>query len=101
VGCYEPFVGHFEVRLEFVGTFRHAVKQTLRNRLVNAEPEEFYLVRGLFLERLLEYQQPAVLVHHLRNGILGTGFLMLCFMRNLPSPQMTAPYPRRKTSARL
>ena len=77
-GCYEPFVGHFEVRLEFVGAFRHAVEQTLRDRLVNAEPKEFYLVRGLFLERLLECQQPAVLVHHLRDGIVGIGF-RVCF----------------------
>jgi hypothetical protein len=70
-----PFVGHFEVRLEFVGTFGHAVEQTLLDRLVNAEPKEFYLVRGFFLERLLECQQPAVLVHHLREGILGMGLL--------------------------
>lgn len=75
-GC-EPFVGHFEVRLEFVGAFGHAVEQTLVDRLVNAEPEEFYLVRGFLLERLLECQQPAVLVHHLRDRILGMGPLTL------------------------
>ncbi len=66
LGC-EPFLGHFEVPIEFIGAFDHAVEETLLDGLVNTEPEEFYLVRGFFLECLLECQQPAVLVHHLRH----------------------------------
>lgn len=49
-----PFVGHFEVRLELVGALGHSVEEAFLDGLVDAEPEELYLVRGFFLERLLE-----------------------------------------------
>lgn len=61
-----PFVGYFKVRLELVGAFGHATEEALLNSLVNTEPEEFYLVCGFLLERLLECQQATVLVHHLQ-----------------------------------
>lgn len=54
--CLIPLVGHFEVRLEFVGAFRHAVEEAFIDSLVDAEAEEFYLVRRFFLESLLECQ---------------------------------------------
>ena len=54
--CGKPFVGHFEVQLELVGAFGHAVEETLVDRLVDTEPEEFYLVCGFLLECLLECQ---------------------------------------------
>ena len=51
-----PLVRHFEVRLDFVGAFRHAVEEAFLDSLVDAEADEFYLVRCFFLERLLERQ---------------------------------------------
>jgi hypothetical protein len=51
-----PLVRHFEVRLEFVGAFGHAVEEAFLDSLVDAEADEFYLVRRFFLERLLERQ---------------------------------------------
>jgi hypothetical protein len=51
-----PLVRHFEVRLDFVGAFGHAVEEALLDSLVDAEADEFYLVRRFFLERLLERQ---------------------------------------------
>jgi hypothetical protein len=49
-----PFVGYFEVRLDLVGALGHAVEEAFLDGLVDAQPEELYLVRGFFLECLLE-----------------------------------------------
>ena len=51
-----PFLWYFKFRLELVGTFGHPVEETFLGGLVDAEPEELDLIRGFFLECLLERQ---------------------------------------------
>ena len=97
-----PLVRHFKVRLELVGALGHATEETFLDSLVDAQPEELYLVQGFFLERLLERQQATVLVHHLQRASLLSPYNRASRdVINQPWPQTNALYPPRRIFERL
>ncbi len=62
---YKPLVGDLEVRLDLVGSLRHAVHDADSDGFVDTQPKEGDLSVSFLLQLLLEGQQPTTLIHHL------------------------------------